>query len=93
MKKSLLCGGFAALFIMAAPVAAAPPFAELDSNRDKLISPGEAEAWRPLTRVFEALDKNCDGKLQEIEYGYLLTGRKAPDACLGPRKKSNRTAG
>jgi len=87
MKKSLLCGGFVALFIITAPVLAAPPFVELDSDHDKLISPKEAEAWRPLTRVFDALDKNCDGKLQEIEYGYLLTGKKAPDACLGPRKK------
>ncbi len=88
MKNSLLCSCFATLLAaVAAPAFAAPPFAELDSDRDKTISPKEAETWRPLTRVFTALDKSCDGKLQEIEYGYLITGKKAPDACLGPRKK------
>lgn len=88
MKKLLLCSCFTAfLATLASPALAAPPFAELDTNIDKTISPKEAEAWRPLTRVFTALDKNCDGKLQEIEYNYLITGKKAPKNCTGPRKK------
>ncbi len=80
MMKPLLSG--AVLFaVLATPALAAPPFKELDTNHDRTISRQEAEAWRPLTKVFERLDKNCDGKLQEIEYNYLLTGKKAPATC------------
>ncbi len=82
MKKSLLpC---AVLFaVWATPVLAAPPFEQLDVNSDKTISQKESEGWRPLVRVFDTLDKNCDGKLQVIEYGYMLTGKKAPEKCAG----------
>jgi len=83
MKKPLLNTGLAILFFaLGTPALAAPPFEQMDANRDKTISPKEAEAWRPLTRVFERLDKNCDGKLQAIEYDYLLTGKKAPETCV-----------
>ena len=87
MKKYLLYGCFGLLAAIAFPVLAAPHFTELDSDHDKTISAKEAEAWRPLTRVFAALDKNCDGKLQDLEYGFLLTGKKVAGTCLGPRKK------
>ncbi len=80
MMKSLLSG--AVLFaVLATPALAAPPFKELDTDHDRTISRQEAEAWRPLIKVFDRLDKNCDGKLQEIEYNYLLTGKKAPETC------------
>ena len=82
MNKSLLSGVI--LFaVMVTPALAAPPFKQLDTDHNKTISRQEAEAWRPLTKVFDTLDKNCDGKLQAIEYGYLLTGKKAPGKCAG----------
>lgn len=83
MKKSLLNTCVAVLFAASvAPALAAPPFEQMDANHDKTISPKEAEAWRPLPRIFEQLDKNCDGKLQLIEYDYLQTGKKAPETCV-----------
>lgn len=83
MKKFLLNACCAVLLSASATLAlAAPPFEQMDANHDKTISPKEAEAWRPLTKVFERLDKNCDGKLQEIEYDYLLTGKKVPETCV-----------
>ncbi len=82
MKKFLLNTCCAVLLSASATFAlAAPPFEQLDADHDKSISPEEAEAWRPLTKVFERLDKNCDGKLQMIEYDYLITGKKAPETC------------
>lgn len=80
MKPLLSC---AVLFaVLVTPALAAPPFKQLDVNSDKTISQKEAEGWRPLVRVFDQLDKNCDGKLQKIEYNYLITGKKAPETCV-----------
>lgn len=90
MKKRLL--SCAVLFAaLVTPALAAPPFEQMDANRDKTISPKEAGAWQPLTRVFERLDKNCDGKLQMIEYDYLLTGKKAPETCADAKPSAVKT--
>ena len=46
----------------------APDFTTLDTNRDGMVTPDEAQAFTDLAAVFSQADRNQDGRLSEDEY-------------------------
>ncbi|WP_105169872.1 calmodulin [Pseudoalteromonas sp. T1lg23B] len=61
---------FASMVIMssAAAVAETATFADLDADKDGVISKIEASASESLMKVFNELDSNQDGELSEDEF-------------------------
>ncbi|RFA31350.1 hypothetical protein CAI21_01610 [Alkalilimnicola ehrlichii] len=67
MRLKLVLG--AALLALANPsFAQAPPFAEVDQDGDGIITREEAAQHAEISRQFDEIDRNQDGRLDRAEY-------------------------
>ena len=65
---AIICG--TNLLLLSSASLAAPPFEQMDTNKDGTISLKEAAKLKSLPKVYPYMDKNGDGKLDRQEYGY-----------------------
>ncbi|WP_105169864.1 EF-hand domain-containing protein [Pseudoalteromonas sp. T1lg23B] len=61
---------FGSLLILSSSAALAANFSDFDKNQDGLISKDEAAVSQALSDIFDALDANKDGKLNETEFSH-----------------------
>lgn len=66
--------------------AAAPTWAELDTDKDGALSKSEASKNESLAALFDKADANTDGILTGDEYRAYLDAQKAAQASNGDKK-------